>query len=49
MKMKKLLIGAFLGMFAVAGTAMVLPNYVSAEGSWETPDSTNMFNNDDLQ
>jgi hypothetical protein len=28
---------------------MVLPNYVSAEGSWETPDSTNMFNNDDLQ
>ena len=29
MKMKKMLIGAFLGMFAVAGIA-VLPNYADA-------------------
>jgi hypothetical protein len=29
MKMKKMLIGAFLGIFAVAGIA-VLPNYASA-------------------
>ncbi len=32
MKMKKMLIGAFLGIFAVAGIA-VLPNYASAQGS----------------
>ena len=31
MKMKKMLIGAFLGIFAVAGIA-VLPNYASATG-----------------
>jgi len=30
MKMKKMLVGAFLGMFAVAGIA-VLPNYASAQ------------------
>lgn len=30
MKMKKMLIGAFLGIFAVAGIA-VLPNYASAQ------------------
>lgn len=30
MKMKKMLFGAFLGMFAVAGIA-VLPNYASAQ------------------
>ena len=29
MKMKKMLLGAFLGMFAVAGIA-VLPNYANA-------------------
>jgi hypothetical protein len=31
MKMKKTLLGAFLGMFALAGVA-VLPNYASATG-----------------
>jgi hypothetical protein len=38
MKMKKLLVGAFLGMFAVAGVA-VLPNYASASdgSSWANP------------
>lgn len=36
MKMKKLLVGAFLGMFAVAGTAMVLPSYT--EAGWTTQD-----------
>jgi hypothetical protein len=30
MKMKKMLVGAFLGMFALAGVA-VLPNYASAQ------------------
>jgi len=36
--MKKLLVGAFLGMFAVAGVA-VLPNYASASdgSSWANP------------
>ena len=33
--MKKMLVGAFLGMFALAGVA-VLPNYDSAQGNWET-------------
>lgn len=32
--MKKLLVGAFLGMFTLAGVA-VLPNYVSAQGNWD--------------
>ena len=36
MKMKKMLIGAFLGIFAVAGIA-VLPNYASAT-QWEPAD-----------
>ncbi len=36
MKMKKMLVGAFLGMFAVAGTAMVLPSYT--EAGWTTSD-----------
>jgi len=36
MKMKKMLIGAFLGIFAVAGIA-VLPNQVSAT-DWSNPD-----------
>ena len=36
--MKKVLVGAFLGMFAVAGVA-VLPNYASASdgSSWANP------------
>ena len=45
MKMKKMLIGAFLGIFAVAGIA-VLPNYASAQTSgdsdfwdWSNPDA----------
>ena len=36
MKMKKMLFGAFLGMFALAGVA-VLPNTVSAQTDWENP------------
>jgi hypothetical protein len=45
MKMKKMLLGAFLGMFALAGVA-VLPNYASADSggvttvgdhSWDNP------------
>lgn len=43
MKMKKMLIGAFLGIFAVAGIA-VLPNYASATGEqdlqgWANPNA----------
>ena len=37
MKMKKMLLGAFLGMFALAGVA-VLPNYASATGELEGTD-----------
>ena len=46
MKMKKMLIGAFLGMFAVAGVA-VLPNYASAqeESSWDKPKADTNFLN----
>ena len=52
MKMKKMLLGAFLGMFALAGVA-VLPNYASAATSdtvkapdasdWNKPTGTNMI------
>jgi len=40
MKMKKMLLGAFLGMFALAGVA-VLPNYASADdgSDWANPDA----------
>jgi hypothetical protein len=51
MKMKKLLIGAFLGMFAVVGTAMVLPSYTAAAG-WTTSDlktTPNKISNDTLK
>ena len=37
MKMRKMLVGAFLGMFAVAGVA-VLPNYANAQTDWAHPD-----------
>ena len=37
MKMKKMLVGAFLGMFALAGVA-VLPNYANAT-DWKNPDA----------
>ena len=37
MKMKKLLVGAFLGMFALTGVA-VLPNYANAT-DWAHPDA----------
>lgn len=40
MKMKKMLIGAFLGMFAVTGIA-VLPNYASATGDTDLGDWAN--------
>lgn len=45
--MKKVLVGAFLGMFALAGVA-VLPNYANADatGNWAQPASdTNLLNN----
>jgi hypothetical protein len=47
MKMKKMLLGAFLGMFALAGVA-VLPNYASAQETttttdWNNPDGTDMI------
>ena len=45
MKMKKMLLGAFLGMFAVAGIAF-LPNYANAESGdveGHTPGSTDQF------
>jgi amino acid transporter len=43
MKMKKLLVGAFLWMFAVAWVA-VLPNQVSATGGWANPSAdTNLI------
>ena len=54
MKMKKLLVGAFLGMFALAWTAAVLPNYANAEvvpssggndTNWNDPNGGNYFNN----
>ena len=38
MKMKKMLVWAFLWMFAVAGIA-VLPNYASAGTDWSDPDA----------
>lgn len=42
MKMKKMLLGAFLGMFALAGVA-VLPNYADAANDWAKPGAdTNM-------
>ncbi len=37
MKMKKMLIGAFLGIFAVAGIA-ILPNYASAQTTAKVAD-----------
>jgi hypothetical protein len=39
MKMKKMLLGAFLGMFAVTGIA-VLPNYASAQDNNAVTTST---------
>ena len=47
MKMKKRLIGAFLGIFAVAGVA-VLPNIASAddpttENKWAAPDAGTQY------
>ena len=43
--MKKMLIGAFLGMFALAGVA-VLPNQVSAqESNWDQPWGINLISN----
>lgn len=44
--MKKMLVGAFLGIFALAGGA-VLPNYASAQDAvnWANPkDDTNLIN-----
>lgn len=49
MKMKKMLFGAFLGMFALAGVA-VLPNQVSAQTDdsyRENPGSRNLITDDD--
>ena len=48
--MKKLLVGAFLGMFALAGVA-VLPNYASAQGTidWNNPNGGNMVSNNEEQ
>lgn len=44
--MKKILLGAFLGMFALAGVA-VLPNYASAQ-IWDTQeDYEKLFNNNE--
>ena len=45
--MKKMLLGAFLGMFALAGVA-VLPNYANAQETttttdWNNPDGTDMI------
>jgi hypothetical protein len=37
MKMKKMLLGAFLGMFTLAGIA-ILPNYASAQDASRTAD-----------
>ena len=47
MKMKKMLLGAFLGMFALAGVA-VLPNYANAQASgydtsWDEPAGRDMI------
>ena len=50
MKMKKMLVGAFLGMFAIAGVA-VLPNYASAQSgittvgdhTWDNPGGNDMI------
>ena len=44
MKMKKMLIGAFLGIFAVAGIA-VLPNQVNAT-DWSNPDAGTSYVSD---
>jgi len=57
--MKKMLVGAFLGMFALAGVA-VLPNYASAQVDpsdsssagwidWNDPTWGNMIKNNDKQ
>lgn len=43
MKMKKMLLGAFLGMFALAGVA-VLPNYANAQANSQQ-DFESMFDN----
>jgi hypothetical protein len=44
MKMKKMLLGAFLGMFALAGVA-VLPNQANAD--WSSPSAdTNLIQGD---
>ena len=54
MKMKKMLFGAFLGMFTLAGVA-VLPNYANATGDanddvWANPEAnTNMISNATLE
>lgn len=52
MKMKKMLLGAFLGMFALAGVA-VLPNYASADTTtntnWNNPAGQNMARNNEDQ
>jgi hypothetical protein len=47
MKMKKMLVAAFLGMFAVAGFA-VLPNYASADSAgisdtWNNPQGNDLI------
>ena len=42
MKLKKMLVGAFLWIFAVAGVA-VLPNQVSAQTEWDKPTWTDMI------
>ena len=45
--MKKVLVGAFLGMFAVAGVA-VLPNYANAaSGNFQTSDWADIWNWDE--
>jgi len=44
--MKKMLLGAFLGMFALAGVA-VLPNQASAENNWATPNADSNLLTDD--
>ena len=48
MKMKKMLLGAFLGMFALAGVA-ILPNYASAQIWDQQTDYEALFNNNNGQ
>ena len=43
MKMKKMLFGAFLGMFALAGVA-VLPNYTNAQNDADETEFAGFFN-----